>query len=136
MEKEIQCIRIEKHVSFPEAKQLVAAETPPICSPTSYSTDVSKKKKVSTIDCGTDLSWVSSDTPTFISDGPGSVSGSTQASSAKTGSVVADAQSLRKSARQADRYRSSGVGSVGGLILRRFSPKWYVGVGPSGGGEV
>ena len=114
MEEEIQRIRVEKRISFPEARLLVEAKAPAICSPTLtlYSSIVSKKKKcVKSVDCQSDLSWASSDTPACISGGPGSASVNNQASE-KTESAGADAQVLRKSARQVDKSGSSGAGPI------------------------
>ena len=92
MAKEVQLIHIEKRISFQVARQLVQAKTPATCTPTStlYSSVVSKKC-VKSVDCQTDLRWVSSDTPTCISGGPGSASVSTEASPDRTRTAGADA---------------------------------------------
>ena len=64
-EEEIQRIRVEKHISFPEARQLVEATfssngfTPTV----SFADVVNRKKSVKSVVCQTDLTWVSSDTP-------------------------------------------------------------------------
>ena len=119
-EKEIQRIRVEKHISFPEARQLVEATFPSngFTAAVSFADVVNKKKLVKSVVCQTDLTWVSSDTPeqtvhsvALISGCPGSVSTGTQASSGKSGPASADARALRESALQAD--NSSGSPGAG-----------------------
>ncbi|WP_419641310.1 hypothetical protein, partial [Thiolapillus sp.] len=119
-EKEIQRIRVEKRISFPEARQLVEATFPSngFIAAASFADVVNKKKMVKSVVCQTDLTWVSSDAPeqtvnnvALVSGGPGSVSTGTQASSGKSGPASADARALRESALQAD--KSSGSPGAG-----------------------
>ena len=119
-EKEIQRIRVEKRISFPEARQLVEATSPStgFTSNLSFADVLNKKRSVKSVVCQTDLTWVSSDTPvqtvrsvSLVSGGPGSVSIGTQASSGKSGPVSTDARALRESALQAD--KSSGSPGAG-----------------------
>ena len=57
-DKEIQHFRIQKQISFPEARQLVEARMPSVISGgKSYSTVVSKKDVIS-VECQTTLTWV------------------------------------------------------------------------------
>ena len=118
----VQRIRVEKHISFPEARQLVEATFPSngFIAAASFADVVSKKKIVKSVVCQTDLTWVSSDTPeqivysvVLVSGSPGSVSTGTQASSRKPGLASADARALCESASKAD--KSSG--SPGALSL-------------------
>ena len=118
--REIQRIRVEKRISFPEARQLVEATFPStgFTSNLSFADVLNKKKLVKSVVCQTDLIWVSSDTPVqtvhsvaLVSGGPGSVSTGTQASSGKSGPASADARSLRESALKAD--KSSGSPDAG-----------------------
>ena len=119
-EKEIQRIRVEKRISFPEARQLVEATFPSngFTAAVSFADVVNKKKMVKSVVCLTDLTWFFSDTPeqtvnsgALVSGGPGSVSTGTQASSGKSGPASADARALRESALQAD--KSSGSPGAG-----------------------
>ena len=114
-EKEIQRIRVEKRISFPEARKLVEATFPSngFTAAVSFADVVNKKKLVKSVVCQTDLTWVSSDTPeqtvhsvVLVSGSPGSVLTSTQASSGKSGPTSANAQALCESALKAD--KSSG----------------------------
>ena len=63
--REIQRIRVEKRISFPEARQLVEATFPStgFTSNLSFADVLNKKKSVKSVVCQTDLTWVSSDTP-------------------------------------------------------------------------
>ena len=72
----------------------------PASAALSYSNVVSRKR-VQSIECQTDLSWVSSDNPVqavSISGRPGSASAGIQASPGSTGSASADARVLCESA--------------------------------------
>ena len=51
-QKEIQRVRAEKHISFPEARQLVEAKMPTVVSA------ASTKKEIKTVECQTSLTWV------------------------------------------------------------------------------
>ena len=91
-EKEIQRIRVEKCIFFPEARQLVEATSPStgFTSSLSFADVLNKKNLVKSVVCQTDLTWISSDTPVqtvhsvaLVSGGPGSVSTGTQASSGR-----------------------------------------------------
>ena len=63
-EKEIQRIRVEKHISFPEARQLVEAKFPSatLTSSISFADVLKRNKSVKSVVCQTELTWVSSDT--------------------------------------------------------------------------
>ena len=101
-EKEIQRIRVEKRISFPEARQLVGVKFPSttLTSAASFADVLNRKKSVKSVVCQTELTWVSSDTPVqtvpsiCVSGSPGSVSTGTQASSGKSGPASTDARAL------------------------------------------
>ena len=101
-EKEIPRLRIEKRIPFPEARRLVESSLPsvlPASAAFSHSNIVSRKR-VQSVECQTDLSWVSSDNPiqaVSISGRPGSASAGTQASSGSNGPASADTRVLRNS---------------------------------------
>ena len=118
-EKEIQRIRVEKRISFPEARQLVEAKFPStgLTLTVSFADVLNRKKSVKSVVCQTDLTWVSSVTPVqtvhsnCVSGGPGSVSTGTQASCRKSGPASTDARALHESALQVDkRSVSPGAG--------------------------
>ena len=84
----------------------------------SFADVLNKKRSVKSVVCQTDLTWVSSDTPVqtvhsvaLVSDGPGSVSTGTQASSGKSGPASTDTRALCESASKAD--KSSGCPGAG-----------------------
>ena len=123
-EKESQHIRVEKRISFPEARELVEAKMPSTLSHTlSFSDVVNRKNPVKSVVCHTEQTWVSWDTPVqtvrsvvCVSGGPGSVSTGTQAPSGKSGPASADARALCESALQVDkRSGSCGAGSNSSL---------------------
>ena len=101
-EKEIQRVRVEKRISFPQARQSVEAKMPTVSSGgKSYSAAVSTRKEVKTDECQFSLTWVFSDHPLGTvqssmraSGGPGSVSAGTQASSGKSGPAFVVARVL------------------------------------------
>ena len=64
-EKEIQRIRVEKRISFAEARLLVEETFPSNCfaAAVPFADVVNRKKLVKSVVCQTDLTWVSSDTP-------------------------------------------------------------------------
>ena len=120
-EKEIQCICVEKCVSFPEARQLVEAKflSTTLTSAVSFVDVLNRKKSVKSVVCQTELTWVSSDTPVwtvpsvYVSGSPGSVLTGTQASSGKSGPALANTRALCKSALKADKSSGSpGAGSI------------------------
>ena len=86
-EKEIQRVRVEKRISFPEARQLVEAKMPTVVSGgKSYAAATSTRKEMKTVECQTSLMWGFSEhllkTVLFSvrsSGGPGLVSAGTQA---------------------------------------------------------
>ena len=79
--KEIQRVRVEKRISFPEARQLVEAKMPTVVSSgKSYATAASTGRETKSVECHTSLTWGFSDHPhgTDLSSernsgGPGSV---------------------------------------------------------------
>ena len=98
-EKEIQRVRVEKRISFPEAKQLVEARMPTVITGgKTYAAAASTRRESKSVQCQTSLTWVFSERPLTTesnvrsSGGPGSVSTGTQASSGKSRTVSADAR--------------------------------------------
>ena len=91
-EKEIQRVRVEKCISFPEARQLVEAKMPTVITGgRTYTAAASTRGKFRSVQCQTSLTWVFSDRPlrttesnVLSSGGPGAVSTGTQASSGKS----------------------------------------------------
>ena len=144
-EKKIQRIRVEKRISFLEARQLVEAKSlsTGFTSNLSFADVLNKKKSVKSVVCQTDLTWASSDTPVqtvcsiCVSGGPGSVSTGTQASSRKSGPASTDTRELCESALKADTSSgspcagpsaSSGGGGVSDVsafirVWKRFFPQ-------------
>ena len=99
-EKEIQRVRVEKRISFPEARQLVEAKMPTVITGgKTYAAAASTRRESKSVQCPTSLTWVCSDRPIRTTEsnvrytgGPGSVSTGTQASSGKSRTVSADAR--------------------------------------------
>ena len=106
-EKEIQCVRVEKRISFPEARQLVEAKMPTVISGgKTYAAAVTTRRESKSVQCQTSLTWVFSERPLRTTETnvrsygrPRSVSTSTQASSGKLRMVSANAQVLCESAK-------------------------------------
>ena len=98
--KEIQRVRVEKCISFPEARQLVEAKMPTAVSGgKSYAAASSARKEMKSVECQTSLMWVFSESPlgTVLSSmrsygRPGSVSAGTQASSGRSRPASAHAR--------------------------------------------
>ena len=97
-EKEIQRVRIEKRISFPEARQLVEAKMPTVIT---YVAAASTRRESKSVQCQTSLTWMFSERPLRTTEsnvrssggpGPGPVSTGTQASSGKSRTVSADAR--------------------------------------------
>jgi hypothetical protein len=59
-EKEIQQVKTERHLSYPEAWRLVEDNTP---SPTTMSYAVAVKLTIRTSECQTDLTWLTGEKP-------------------------------------------------------------------------
>ena len=99
-EKEIQRVRVEERISFPEARQLVEVKMPTVISGAkTYAAAASTRRESKSVHCQTSLTWVFSERPLRTTDsnvrssgGPGSVSTGTQASSGKARTVSADAR--------------------------------------------
>ena len=99
-EKEIQRGRVEKRISFPEARQLVEAKMPTVISgDKTYAAATSTRRESKSVQCQTSLTWVFSDRPLRTTESnvrssgrPGSVSTGIQASSGKSRTVSADAR--------------------------------------------
>ena len=97
-EKEIQLVRIEKRISFLEARQLVEAKMPTvIIGGQTYAAAASTRRDSRSVRCQTSLTWVFSDRPLRTTEpnmrssgGPGLVSTRAQASSGKSRMVSAD----------------------------------------------
>ena len=63
-EKEIQRVRVEKRISFPEARQLVEARMPAVITGgRPYAAAASTKRESKSVQCQTSLTWVFSDRP-------------------------------------------------------------------------
>ena len=98
--EEIQRARVEKRISFPEARKLVEAKMPTVISGgKTYAAAASTRRESKSIECQTSLTWVYSERPLRTTEynvrssgGPGSVSTGTQASSGKSRTVSADAR--------------------------------------------
>ena len=87
-EKEIQRVRVEKRISFPEAKQLVEAKMPTVITGgKTYAAAASTRRESKSVQCQTTLTWMFSDCPLRTTEsnvrssgGPGSILTGTQAS--------------------------------------------------------
>ena len=98
--KEIQRVRVEKRISFPEARQLVEAKMPTVITGgKTYAAAASTRRESKSVECQISLTWVFSarplrttETNVRSSGGPGSVSTGIQASSGKSRTVSADAR--------------------------------------------
>ena len=99
-EKEIQRIRVEKRISFPEARHLAEAKMPTVTTGgKTYAAAASTRRESKSVQCKTLLTWVFSDRPLRTTEsnvrstgGPGSVSTGIQASSGKSRTISADAR--------------------------------------------
>ena len=127
-EKEIQRVRVEKRISFPEARQLVEAKRPTVITGgKTYVAAASTRRESKSVQCQTSLTWVFSDRPRRTTEsnvrssgGPGSVSTGTQASSGKSRTVSADARVPCESAKcssetdrgSADPHKTASRGSA------------------------
>ena len=107
-EKEIQRVRVEKRISFPEARQLVEAKMPTVITGgrTYTAAAASTRGESRSVQCQTLLTWLFSDCPLRTTEsnvrssgGPRSVSTGTQASSGKSRTLSADVQVPCKSAK-------------------------------------
>ena len=123
-EKEIQRVRVEKRVSFPEARQLVEARMPTVVSGGKiYAVAASTRRESKPVQCQTSLTWVFSDRPPRTTESnvrssgrPGSVSTGTQASSGKSRTVSADTRVPCESAKcSSDTDRGSADSPQNGL---------------------
>ena len=85
-EKEIQRVRVEKRISFPEARQLVEAKMSTVISGCkTYAAAASTRRESRSVKCQTSLTWVFSEHPLRTTEsnvrssgGPGSVSTGTK----------------------------------------------------------
>ena len=101
-EKEIQRVRVEKRISFPESRQLVEAKMPTVISggkTYAAAAAASTRRESESVQCPASLTWVFSERPQRTTEsnvrstgGPGSVSTGTQASSGKSRTIPADAR--------------------------------------------
>ena len=127
-EKEIQHVRVEKRISFLEARQLVEAKMPTVITGgKTYATAASTRRESKSVECQTSLTWVFSERPLRTTESnmrssgrPGSILTGTQASSRKLGMVSAIAQVHCKSAKCSS---ETDRGSAD-------PPKWPLGVPP------
>ena len=98
-EKEIQCVRVEKRISFPEARQLVEAKMlTVITGGKTYTAAATTRRESKSVQYQTLLTWMFLERPLRMTESnmhssrwPGSVSTCTQASSRKSRMVSADA---------------------------------------------
>ena len=101
-EKEIQCVRVEQRIPFPEARRVVEAKSPTVVSAgRSYSAVLSNSSKRSqsvSVSCQTDLTWVSSVVPKSV--GPLSISIAVQAASVIPASSVISFEGLTETFRK------------------------------------
>ncbi len=127
-QKEIQRVRVEKRISFPEAKHLVEAKMPTVITGgKTYIAAASTRRESKSVQYQTSLTWVFSDRPLGTTEsnvrssgGPGSVSTGTQASSGKSRTVSADARVPSESAKcssetdrgSADPHKTASRGSA------------------------
>ena len=134
-EKEIQRIRVEKRISFPEARQLVEAKMPTVITGgKTYAAAASTGRESKPVQRQTSLTWVFSERPLRTTEsnvrssgGPGSVSIGTRASSWKSRTVSADARVPYESAKcssetdrgSADPPKTASRGSAN-------STKWHL----------
>ena len=99
-DKEVQCVHVEKRISFPEARQLVEAKmSSVITGGKTYAAATSTRRESKSVQCQTSLTWVFSERPFRTTESnvrssgkPRSVLTGTQASSRKLGTVSANAQ--------------------------------------------
>ena len=99
-EKEVQHVRVEKRISFLEARQLVEAKMPTVITGgKTYAAAATTRRDSKSVECQTSLTFFSSsecplrttESNIHSSGGPGSVSAGTQASSGQSKMVLADA---------------------------------------------
>ena len=127
-EKEIHRVRVEKCISFLEARQLVEAKMLTMISGgKTNATAASTRRESKSIDCQTSLTWVFSECPLRTTESNvrssgrhGSILTGTQASSRKLGMVSANAQVPCESAKCSS---ETDRGSAD-------PPKWPLGVPP------
>ena len=107
-EKEIQCVPVEKRISFPEARQLVEAKMPTVISGgKTYAAPASARRESKSVECQTFLTFFvfffffhssperplrTAESNVRSSGGPESVSTGTQASFEKSRTISADAR--------------------------------------------
>ena len=101
-EKEIQRVRVEKRISFPEARQLVEAKMTPILLKTlsfpKVVSDMNSTRTTGRVECQTDLTWLSSGGPVMsVSNKTKVASAGTQTSSEKHGSPLKETNQEGKS---------------------------------------
>ena len=111
----IQRVRVEKRISFPEARQMVEAKMPTVVSGgKTYAAAASTRRESKSVECQTSLTLFflfvffvffperplkTTESNVRSSGGPGSVSTGTQASSGKSRTVSADARVPSESAK-------------------------------------
>ena len=133
--EEIQRVRVEKRIYFPEARKLVEAKMPTVISGgKTYAAAASTRRESKSIECQTSLTWVYSERPLRTTEynvrssgGPGSVSTGTQASSGKPRTVSADAQVPCESAKcSSERDRGSADPPKRPLGVPPIPTKWHL----------
>ena len=134
-EKEIQRVRVEKRMSFPEARQLVEAKMLTVTSGSkTYAAAASTRKESKSVQCQASLTWVFSDRPLRTirsnvrsSGRPGSVPTGTQASSGKSRTVSADARVPCKSTKcSSETDRGSADPPKTAYGVPPIPPKWHL----------
>ena len=134
-EKEIQHVRVEKRISFLEARQLVEAKMPTVISGgKTYAAAATTRRESKSVQCQTSLTWVFSERPlrmtessVCVTGGPGSVSTGTQASSRKSRMVLADARVPCESAKcSSETNRGSADPPKIASRVPPVPPKWHL----------
>ena len=141
-EKEIQRVRVEKRISFPEARQLVEAKMPTVvsggksfrCCRCRFHQERSEKCRVSDVD--DEFVFFRSNSSIFSTflwraGRPGSVSVRTQASSGRSRPASADARVLCDPAKSSETVKSSAdpskTASEGSVVPSKTGPKGSAG---------
>ena len=133
--EEIQRVRVEKRISFPEARQLVEAKMPTVITGgKTYVAAASTRRESKSVKCQTSLTWVFSDRPLRTTEsnvrssgGPGSESSGTQASSGKSRTVLADARVPCESAKcSSETDRGSADPPKRPLGVLPIPTKWHL----------
>ena len=134
MEKEIQRVRVQKRISFPEARRLAEAKMPAVITGgKTYVAAASTRRESKSVQCQTSLTWVFSDRPLRTTEsnvrssgGPGSVSTGTQASSGKSRTVSVDARVPCESAKSSSETGVQPIPPKRPLGVPPTPTKWHL----------